>query len=413
MNNMVVGTIFSSLLSSMLSSGPSNNQAELEAQRAKEQAEKEAAEKAAEERRIAELKAQEEYAKMMQTYKPLEGSGNLGFKSLDGEAEPPKTAPVLDYIGAGAEKPTAFFGDVMPEADLQTLVEPESNPSIVDLRETKKYLDEKVENQSPEMVNLLRQYEPDANGQPIIPKPDCINLSRKLKGFTEQRLKFQKTVSLAHSELEIWETANRNALFNAAKDGIEYFTGQLLEGLNKRGAAAEKLQSILDKNKAQMVKDGLNIADIQAKIDRCRQLSSAGKMAEVLNNVNDWQSFIKDGVSSILNQLTSSNDELKDIFENPATSKYFQTEAPELNTLLDLSKIAAANQVFGKWVAKKIPMIALVEISIKQAYNGLDYFLSLKRIMEGQKINSGVMETAKYIQKNIDDTYLALKDCPK
>jgi hypothetical protein len=64
-------------------------------------------------------------------------------------------------------------------------------------------------------------------------------------------------------------------------------------------------------------------------------------------------------------------------------------------------------------VAKKIPMIALVEISIKQAYNGLDYFLSLKRIMEGQKINSGVMETAKYIQKNIDDTYLALKDCPK
>lgn len=57
-------------------------------------------------------------------------------------------------------------------------------------------------------------------------------------------------------------------------------------------------------------------------------------------------------------------------------------------------------------------MIALVDISVKTIYNGTDYFLSLQRIMESRKIYGGALETAKYIQNNINNTYSALSGCP-
>jgi hypothetical protein len=92
--------------------------------------------------------------------------------------------------------------------------------------------------------------------------------------------------------------------------------------------------------------------------------------------------------------------------------KYFETEAPELNALLDLSKLAASNKVFGKWVARKVPLIAGVEISLKQSYNALDWYLSFKQVAEANGINGRVLDAARGIQKNIDDTALSLRACP-
>lgn len=160
-----------------------------------------------------------------------------------------------------------------------------------------------------------------------------------------------------------------------------------------------------------MTTDGIDVARLKAKIDKLHNISSAGQIAEFVANMNDWQTFIKDGMSSSISKLSESNAEIKDLFEDPQLNKYFAIEKPELNTLLDISKLAASNMVFGKWVAKKVPLIACVEISIKQIYNGLDYYLSFKRIIETKKINGAVLAAAKNIQKNIDDTYVALRQC--
>ncbi len=422
-NNMIAGAVIQGLFNSIFSTNPAANQARIQAQQREAE---NAAFEAAELNRINAEKAEVNYNNMMKSYKTLDGSksrtagiSELGLKTLDdtditiangiGKTDIPTTAPVIDQLGPANSTP--FFGDKMTDADLETLTNIENDPNVVDLREAKQMVDEKIETESPGIVNLLRKYETEGNGEPVVQKPDCIVLGKKLKGFSEQRIQFQKTINLAQSELDVWETANYNAMMNAAKDGIEYFTGQLLEGLKKRGEAAERYQRILESKRKQMVKDGINVNEIQAKVDRCKQFASSGKLAEVTSNINDWQTFVKDGMSSLIKQLSSSNDELRDIFENPATAKYFQSEAPELNTLLDISKLAASNEVFGKWVAKKIPMIALIEISIKQIYNGTDYFLSLKRIMEARKINGGVTQTARYIQKNIDETLIAMGDC--
>lgn len=427
-SNMVAGAMLQSLFSSLLSSPAADNTKELEAKRAADLE----AQQAAEQQRINEENDQREYEKMMGSYKLLDGSTdlkikplgdtNLDFKTLDGDAE---------TLAAGARKPfdvagavtasgspsssgvaTPFFGETMSLEDIQTLLDVENNPSIVDLRAAKQFMDEKIRKDYSGIVALLGQLEPGTSGEPIIQKPDCIKLGKQLKGFINQRMQFQKTIELSRNELDLWETANRNALINSIKDGLEYFTGQLLEGFTNRGKVADRLQQITAQNIRQMTKEGVDVVGLQGKIDRLCALSSTGQVADFAANMNDWQTFVKDGMSSLITRFSNSNDEIKEFFEDPKLKKYFETEQPELSVLLDISKIAASNKIFGKWVAKKIPLIACIEISIKQTYNGLDYFLSLNRILKAQKINGGVMDASRYIQKNIDETYTALSECP-
>jgi hypothetical protein len=428
---MVAGAIFQSVLNSIFSNNSAKNKKELDAKQKEEEiAAQQAAQHAAEQQRINAAIAQAEYDKMMKSYKLLEDSQNLQikglnstsleYKTLDGDAETLATNARKQFESTSIVPPagtpasgngTPFFGDTMPIEDIQTLLNPENNPDIVDLRGATNYVAENIRKDSPGIVALLRQYEPEGKGEPIIQKPDCKDLPRQLKAYTNQRQQFQKTIDLSQNEVDLWETANRNALINAAKDGLEYFTGQWLEKLTNRGKAADRLQRIYDKNLKQMTTDGIDVARLKAKIDKLRNISSAGQIAEFVANMNDWQTFIKDGMSNSISKLSESNAEIKDLFEDPQLKEYFATEKPELNTLLDISKLAASNMVFGKWVAKKVPLIACVEISIKQIYNGLDYYLSLKRIIETKKINGSVLAAAKNIQKNIDDTYVALSQC--
>lgn len=227
-----------------------------------------------------------------------------------------------------------------------------------------------------------------------------------------QRNQFQKTLQSAQEQVTTWETANRNALLNAAKDGLEYFSGQILESLSKRGEAAARLQRIYDQKAGQMAKDGLDLVVIQAKIQRLRKLSSAGQITDFISSMSDWQTFMKDGISSLVAQLKASNQDLEGFFSDPGLQVYFGAETPELQVLLDISKIAASNKVLGKWVARKVPLIAGVELAINQTYNAWDWYLSFKRLSEANSINARAMEAARAIQQNIDNTYQKLMDCP-
>lgn len=261
LNNMVAGAIFQSVLSSIFSNNPTKNKKEPDAkQKAEEIAALQAAQRAAEQQRINAAIAQAEYDKMMKSYKLLEDSQNLQikglnstsleYKTLNGDAETLATNARKQFESTSIVPPpgapasgngTPFFGDTMPIEDIQTLLNPENNPDIVDLRGATNYVAENIRKDSPGIVDLLRQNEPEGNGEPIIQKPDCKDLPRQLKGFTNQRQQFQKTIDLSQNEVDLWETANRNALINAAKDGLEYFTGQWLEKLTNRGKAADRL----------------------------------------------------------------------------------------------------------------------------------------------------------------------------
>lgn len=336
----------------------------------------------------------------------MEGLATHARKSFDTGLEIKLPAPGATGIA------TPFFGDTMPLADLQLLVHPENDPRVVDLRKAKTYVAENVKADGKRLAAKVKRYEERSNGEPIIAPPACAALAKKLDGLLIQRDRFQQTVNMAQEQLETWQSANRNALVNAAKDGLEYFTGEMLERLGKRGEAADRLQNIYLKHSEQMAREGLDVAGLQAKIRTLRKISAAGEVAEFTGTGSEWQGFAKDGGSSLLASMSASNQEIQQMLESPGMQKYFETESPYLHALLDISRIAASNKVFGKWVAKKIPVIGAIELGINQSYNGLDWILSFNRIVEAHNINGKVLDAARNLQTNINETSRALKACP-
>ena len=427
--SMLVGGIIEGLFSNMMSQPSQHSAAAQRALLEQQQAAAQAARQKELWRQARDAEFQAERDRMLGAYKGLEGTSASGykagegsaldFKSLDGDSEllaasarqPFDTAGSLAIPSPGSSgTATPFFGDTMPDQDLRLLVQPENDPRIVDLRQAKTFISDNLKKEAQPVATKKSRVK--GEGEPIIEPPDCAALTTKLNGFLQQRSRFNSTILLAQSQVNEWETANRAALMNAAKDGIEYFAGGLLETLANRGKAAQRLQEIYTRNAASMAAEVVDILALEAKINRLQLLASAGKMAQVTSQVNDWQTFTKDGMSALLTQLHSSNAEVKEILADPKVGKYFQSESAELNLLLDISKMMAANKIFGKWVAKQIPVIGLTEISIKQLYNGTDWANSLYRLMQANDINGRVMESAKSLQKHIDDTRIALGECP-
>ena len=427
-NTMVVGTLLGSLLTSMFASDSANEQEMLAA---RQKAAALAAQQADELQRAKAAAAQAEFEKMMQSYKQLDGSQgaaykslsdlNVGFKTPDDDAEtlaanarkPFDTASEPEGTRSAAltgGTPTPFFGDTMPTADIQLLVNPGNDPNVVDLRNANTYVADNLK-KGPNPGSGTNPSDGQAKGEPLARAPECVKLAQKLDGFIAQRAKFQKTIYMAQEQLQTWETANRNALVNAVKDGLDYFIGLFLDVLTKRGVYADKLQWKLEKNAKRMAQDGLNTAAIEAKINRYRMRSSVGKLTEFASNATEWGGFIKDGTSSIILQLNSSNQEMREMFEDPKIQKYLETEAPELNTILDIQRITVANEVFGKRLSRGMPLLALVELAINENYNAWDWYLSYKRIAEAHEINGRVMNAARTIQNNIDSTHLTLREC--
>lgn len=399
----LAGALFQSLITSIFASGP-------EPEAPADQAAAVAEAQASEARQARDAAAQAAYLQMMAAYKPLEGSqgaafkalssGGLDMKTLDGETLEASARTPFD----AAAGPTPFFGDTLPLQDIQFLVNPGNDPRIVDLRKAGTLLVERLREDAPKV---------DAARKPQVRTPDCARLARTLEGAVQQRAAFLKTVQAAQAQVDIWGAANRAALLKAVQDGMEALTGTVLDTLGKRAEAAGRLQRILDREGGRMGQAGLDVDGIRAKIQRLRALSSAGQILEVTRSLGDWQTFLKDGVSTLVAQLRTSNQELEPLFDDPRMKVYFGAEAPALHALLDLAKLAASNEVVGKWVARKVPVIAGVELAINEVYNAADWFLSFQRIAEARAINGRVLATAGAIQQRIDDTLVALSDCPR
>ena len=372
-----------------------------------------------------------EHMKTKKAFKSADGEPGMAFKELSDSALAFKSADEnLEGLAAEARKPfdtaadittsapdavgqaTPFFGDTMAIENLQLLVNPENDARVVDLSNATTFVAENLKDEAADPGINEHSQADETHKKANDVSAECTVLMGKLDAFIAQRKKFQKTIDLAQQQLVTWQDANRNALWNAARDGLEYFSGELLETLSQRGKAADRLHRIYLKNMEKMTREGIDAADIGARIERLKILSSTGKISELSAHINDWQGFIKDGMSALISQLTSSNQEIKEMLADPRLQKYFSTDAPELNFLLDISKLAAANNMFGKWVLRKLPIIGAIEISVKQSYNALDWLLSFNRIVEANKVNGKVLDAAKKIQMNIDDTRQALKKCP-
>jgi hypothetical protein len=278
---------------------------------------------------------------------------------------------------------------------------------VADLREANRYVVQSIKTDREKMEAAVQKQQ-DQQARNVKTPEQCRALGKKLQGFLDQRNKFQKTIYQGQEQLNVWEEANRSALVNAAKDGFEFFAGKYLDVLKNRSEFAETVLQRINAQRDNLARAGYNMAAYEAKLNRFKTI---GTVADNIAKANDWQTIMKDGVSSLIAQLTSSNDEMKAMMEEPIMQQVLTTDSPRLNLLLDITKLVAAEGVVGKWVARQIPVIGWVEISIKQAYNATDWFLSFQRIAEANNINGQIMASARSLQRHIDDTYLELRLC--
>jgi hypothetical protein len=418
--------MFQSLLTAMLA-GEAPDEAEILAarQQAAEIAWKEAERKRAEEARV-----QAACDRMMRDYKTLEDAPGVAFKTLSDAAvaykgldegpeaqasgaRQPFDTPAGTAPGGGwaMSAGTPFFGDTMPIEEIRFLADPASDPAVVDLERAAGLMVDNLKTAEQLRSAAAHQRERAQAAAPAKAQ-DCARLAARLDGLIAQRDNFGRTVALARSELVTWQAANRNALMNAARDGIEWFTGHLLDRLAHRGAAADRLEGIYRRNADRMAREGVDVQALRARIDRLRTVSAEGRAAGLLTDAGDWESFTAHGVSSLLKELTASNREIRQMLEDPRLGAYFEADAPELEALLDISTIAAANKVFGKWVARKVPIVAGVELAVNQTYNGLDWLLSYRRLAASRRIDGQVTVTARRIQEDVDFAAAALSACP-
>lgn len=412
---MVTGAVVQGLMGSLLSTpvnqGPSQQDI-IDAQRI---AATKAMQRDLEWQRKKDAEFVAEQQKMLTGLKPVDGDADSAFNQLSGSAMGFKQADDLDVLAATAREPfdtagesNGFWGDTLPEQDLRLLVEPENDSRIVDLSKASTFVVQSLKDEQ-----TPKAPEPDKS-QPVTKTPtaqECAALTQKLNGYLNQKSKFYLTVLTAQEQVNSWREANRNALMNAAKEGVSLWLGDILETLTKRGQAAEHLRRIVEQNGSAMAANGVDVAALTAKIARLKNISRIGQIADLANQGQGWQPFLQNGFSALLGELESSNQEMTQIMEDPGVQPFIASDAQLLSAALDLSSIAASHAVFGKWVAKKMPVIAAAQFAVNQSYNALDWLLSFNRLAESHEINGQVLASARSLQDRIDDTRITLYAC--
>ena len=422
LHEVIAGAIFQSLASSLFHSTPrtSQNASEQAALIARQKADALAAWQAMQLQREKDAAFQAEHQKIVQSFEPSGGlqtegfkgaaGSDMTFKTLDSDAEslaanagqgfdtPVGTTEPIAQTWKAA-KPTPFFGDKMPAEDVRLLIDPDNDPRVVDLRNAKAFVVKNLKNESEKQ-----------KGEPIIKTPDCKKLLQTLRGFRTQRDKFYKTINMAQEQYEVWRQQNKNALTHAIKDGLDYLIGSWLRALEKRGELAAQMQAICEKNATRMAESGVDTTAIRTLIKELKDESS-GEFADFVGRVDETKKFLTDGMTTLLERMNSSNRKVQQILEDPKMETYFEPVLPEMKTVCDISTLVAASKIFAKWGAEKVPLIAAAEFAVNETYNGMDFVLSFKRMMEADKINGKVLYAAQNLQQHINDISSELQAC--
>lgn len=301
---------------------------------------------------------------------------------------------------------TNFFGYTMPFENIQTLVNPETNENIADVFLSKKFMEQKV---SADSLKISQLFLKSASETQSI----CFDFVQRLKSSLDQRNQFYKLVIKNKQLIDIWSSANKVAMEKATQEGLKEYANQLSINFFNKETAADKLQAVLDKYSKIMAKHGVNVDSLQVKINDLRVLYSTKNLANLVSKMNNWQDFIVNEIPEMQLNLQDTSITINEIFEDKNIQKYLQTDKQAIEQLMDNSSILFINSELTKWATKKLPKMGLVALSTAQTYKGYDWQASLQQLLTSQQINGGMLDTAKYIQNNIDNSYNHLSDCEK
>ncbi len=351
-----------------------------------------------------------------------EGDGNLDFMKLDGEMEQMRADAEGQFSGEGVKsenvsisKGTDFFGQGLSEPELNTLLDINNDPNIVDLSETKTYIVDNIKNES-EIVKQENNIK-EENTKPKLSAEECTMLNNKLNSYTDNRQKFLQNIDKTILEVNNWEEKNNQAYWNAVTDGISSVAGIFLDYVIESRKSALKIKEILEKNEIKYIADGAFTKESIEKYKKMLDLRinnyNNANVGKKMSDISEYYGFVKNIIQTTTEQLSGSDSEYK----------YLINTLKEKGYLSDFPVVEASQFLAGKTIDSfikqpiiqkgflKVSYVTIAQMAVDQAYNALDWYLSYKNMCKLKEINGKELEAAKYIQNKIFEVKAQLNNC--
>lgn len=443
-SNVVAGALVQGMLNSLFSPAPEKTPEQIEAERAEQE-------------RIAyeeEMRRQEEAARQQELHdnlinssKELPGSGSVDFKTLDGDMENMRKDAADQFERTynisnvkTAPKGNDFFGVPLSDVDFETVIEPQTNPVYSDVETavdlTDKYLaeekianeklaKEKLENTKLVVDIIGGAVSGQANGEPIIEKPDCQALSDKLARYRSDMIRFQDWNYKTLTELKDWEDQNNKAFWNAVSDGASAAFGVFVDYLNETRSSASAIKKILEENQDKYLRDGIYSADQIARYKQILDLRiTTCNVTEIAKeSMKPW-----DYVNLSRNLFQGTAEKLKKSDED---FMRMVNELKEQDYLSNVPWVDAASFMTGEVINKfmndpsivlkpnsvvkgslKMPYVTVAQLVVDEAYNVTDMITSYKNICTLREADGKATEAVRKIQNDMSNIKMQLKGCP-
>lgn len=427
LTTIVAGALVQNMINTILSPTPQKTPEQLEAERLEQERIEYEAEMA---RQAEEARQQELHDNLMNSTKPISGSQDLDFKSLDGGMESMRKEASDQFERGGearslesAPKGTDFFGVPLSDAQIATLIDPQSNPVLNDIETAVKTTDDYLEKEKSEAAKEEKE-------KPVEKSPDCIALTEKLARYESDLIRFQQWNTGTLTELKKWEEQNDAAFWNAVKDGAGAAFGVFADYLNESRKSAALLKKTLEENEGKLLVNQVfspeEIIKYKKLLDQRITTCNITDLTKFTTDTWSWVNTVQNLIQGTTEKMAHSDaDCIKMI--NALKEQDLLTSTPwvdagsflageTINAFLGSPGITKNPKLYTtKSIIKnqlKIPYVTIVQLAVDETYNAMDMWKSYQNICTFREADGKATEAVKKIESDMNNLKLQIKNCP-
>jgi hypothetical protein len=421
MNNAIKLQLFQGLLDGMMQ-GPKNKAPSRQQQEAQQEAQRQQQMQREQKERELEFARQKDFAEkkdhLLGTLKGSSTGTLVDFKNLDGDAETMRKAagdpfdqPSVITGKIEISSGTNFFGTTLTEPEISTLMEPENDPIIVDLRDANTFVVQSLK-QNKEEIKKIEKPKKEEKKQKT-ERRECKEIIAKYNKQVGDMQKFQKQIKFTESQLDEWKQKNDAAFWNAVIDGSSFAVGEFFDYLKETRSGAENIKRNLELIETKLIKGNVytpaQIESLKTKLNLRMAEYTISKYTSEFSNIADYFDYVKNVIQSSVTKIGETDADIKELLSNPKVKEYL-SEYPTI----DAAQFLAGKSITAFLARKgfsKYSYVGIAQLVVNTAYNATDMYLSYKNICTLRNASGKELESAKYIQSQITNTYNKIVEC--
>ena len=341
-------------------------------------------------------------------------------KTLDGDAETMRReAGELFDQSTGSNRKielsagTDFFGTALSKPEISTLMEPDTDPVIVDVREAHTFVVQSLKQHE----KAIKRMEPPKKEEKKegVKKPDCGEMIAKYNRQIDDMKKFQKQTEFTKGQFDEWQQKNNAAFWATVVDGASFAFGEFFDYLKETRSGAENIKRNLELIEVRLINEKVyspaQIARIKMQLNVRMAEYRMVKFSSEFGTVSDYFDYVKNVIQSSAAEIGSTDADIQELLANPKVKEYMG----------DFPTVDAAQFLVGKSITAflatkglaKFSYVGVAQLAVNTAYNVTDLYLSYKNICTLRNAAGKELEAARKIQGQLANSYNAIVACKK